>query len=235
MQSPQGDAGRGQDQGRWTPLAGRLLERPIHQAPLPGLWRCPDLASSLWLGAVPARNPCAWCVVAAGNGSTPPGEPPALPFRPRTSPGAILAQMGAFTGQGLVGRLLHTAELLLHRGHGVGSGVPAGQLPARFLTLSPGLASPGIGVGGWNWASAAAHLGHSVQAEDLRTRRVHRSAQLPAWSRRTPAGGDRGTAWAAASEPPNQITSQAVPTELMGQGGTGHSGASGGWKYPKSP
>ena len=151
------------------------------------------------------------------------------------SPGTNPARMGTLTGQGLVGRLLHTAELLLHRGHGVGSGVPAGQLPARFLTLSPGLASPGIGVGGWNWASAAAHLGHSVQAEDPGTRRVHRSAQLPAWSRRTPAGGDRGTAWAAASEPPNQITSQAVPTELMGQGGTGHSGASGGWKYPKSP
>ena len=142
--------------------------------------------------------------------------------------------MGVFTGQGLVGQLFHAAELLLHRGDGVGNGAPAGQLPARFLTLSAGLASVRTGKGG-GIRPLLLHTCHSVQAEDPRTRRVQHSALMPAWSRRTAAGGDRGAAWAVASEPPRANHHQAVPAELMGQGGTEHSGATGGWKYTKSP
>lgn len=168
-------------------------------------------------------TPCASCLLVAGDGSMPPGEQPALLFPPQLRNCRGLEWTHSPV-QALVGRMLHGGELLVE----VAGRAPAGQLGGQFLTITGGLA-PGRDCRA-DLSLCQPTRGPLCRAEDLRTRHRHHPAQPPAWSRRTAVEGQ-----AVASEMPNQGVGPGVFVGLMGQGGMGHAGASGGWKSPKSP
>lgn len=163
-------------------------------------------------------TPCASCLLVAGDGSMPPGEQPALLFPPQLRNCRGLEWTHSPV-QALVGRMLHGGELLVE----AAGRAPAGQLGGQFLTITGGLA-PGRDCRA-DLGLCQPTRGPLCRAEDLRTRHRHHPAQPPAWSRRTAVEGQ-----AVASEMPNQGVGPGVFVGLIGQGGMGHAGASGGWK-----
>ena len=158
VQSPQGDAGHGQDRGRWTPPAGVILERPTHQVALSRVWHWPKVASSLWLGADPDQDP--FCLVRGGGrgrelttrrAASPPILAPDLTWH-NPSPNGHIYRPGSGWPAASCSRIASSSWRWGGQRGSRGAGASAVPNPIPWTSISQDW------QGGWNQASAAAHL-----------------------------------------------------------------------------